>query len=70
MNVKENASLFLCLHNNISKNLLLPGVGTFIVFREQFEDAMNLGETSYVAFVTHGYGCTMIKTYLEDKIIK
>ena len=28
--------------------------GTFNVFREQFEDAMNLGETSYVASITHG----------------
>ena len=47
---------FLCLHNDVSKNLVLSNVGTFSVFREQFENAMNLGETSYVVSTTHGHG--------------
>ena len=54
MKVKHKVSLFLGLHNDISKNLLLPNVGTFIVFREQFKNAMNLGETYYVASIIHG----------------
>ena len=53
MKVKHKVSLFLGLHNDISKNLLLPNVGTFNVFRERFEDARNLGETSYMASITH-----------------
>ena len=32
--VKSKVSLFLCLHNDISKNLLLPNVDTFNMFRE------------------------------------
>ena len=41
-------------HNDIIKNLLLLNVATFNMFRKQIEDAMNLGETSYMAYVTHG----------------
>lgn len=38
------------------KNLLLPHVGTFNMFREKIDNAMNLGlgETSYVVSITHG----------------
>ena len=54
MKVKDKVSSFLCLYNNINKNLLLPNIGTFNVFRENLEDSMNLGETSYVASITHG----------------
>jgi hypothetical protein len=46
MKVKNKMSSFLYLHNGICKNLLLPNVGTFNVFREQFEDAMNLGDNT------------------------
>jgi hypothetical protein len=51
--VKHKVRSFLCLHNNISKNLLLPNVDTFNVFREQFEDTRNLGETSYMTSIAH-----------------
>jgi hypothetical protein len=46
MKVKNKASLFLCLHTDISKNLLLLNVGIFNVFREQLQDALNIEETS------------------------
>jgi hypothetical protein len=42
--IKNKVNLFLCLHNDISKNLLLPNIGTFNMFRNQFENAMNLKE--------------------------
>jgi hypothetical protein len=42
--VKNKVSLFLCLHNDMSKNLLLPNIGTFNMFRNQFENDMNLEE--------------------------
>ena len=54
MKIKNSMSSFLCLHIDISKDLLLPNVSIFNVFREQFEDAINLGQNFYVASVTHG----------------
>ena len=42
MKVKDKVSSFLYLYNNINKNLLLPNIGTFNVFRENLEDSMNL----------------------------
>ena len=55
MKVKHKASLFPSLHNDISKNLLLPHIITLNVIRNNDNnDAMNLGTFSYVASITHG----------------
>jgi hypothetical protein len=34
--------LFLCLHNDISKNLLLPNIVTFSVLRNNDDDDANI----------------------------
>jgi hypothetical protein len=38
MRVKEKMSSFLCLHNDINKNLLLPTIVAFIVLRNNNDD--------------------------------
>ena len=59
--IKNSMSSFLCLHIDISKDLFLPNISIFNVFREQFEDVINLGQNFYVASVA------MISRTMEDR---
>jgi hypothetical protein len=43
--VKNKMNLFLCLYNDTNKNLLLPKVGTFNVFRNKVHDDVNMENT-------------------------
>ena len=52
--IEYKVSSFLCLHNYISKNLLLPNVDTFNVLRNKGDDDVNLGKTLFVASTTDG----------------
>jgi hypothetical protein len=53
MPVKVKLGEFVLMVAQRHKNFLLPNVGTFNAFREYFEDARNLRETSYMTSITH-----------------
>jgi hypothetical protein len=56
MNVKNKVSLFLLpnLFDEINGNTLLPHIGHSNMFKEQFEDMMNFGETRSMASTSYG----------------
>jgi hypothetical protein len=62
MKVKNKLSLFLSLHNDINKNLLLHNiVGTFNMFRNKVYDDVNMEKTLSMtstidrAWIYHAY---------------
>jgi hypothetical protein len=50
--VKDKTSLYLCLHNDINKNLLLPNVVAFDILRNNDDYDANLGEILSMASTT------------------
>jgi hypothetical protein len=54
MKVNSKVSVFLCLHDDINKNLLLPNVDTFNVFRNEVRDDVNMDKTLSMASVIDG----------------
>ena len=50
--IEYKVSSFLCLHNYISKNLLLPNIGTFNVHRNKGDDNVHFEKTLYMASTT------------------
>jgi hypothetical protein len=51
---KGNVSLFLCLNNDINKNMLLPNVVGFNILRNNDDDDVNLGKMTSMASTTDG----------------
>ena len=45
--IEYKLSSFLYLQNDISKNLLLPNIGTFNVHRNKGDDNVHFGKTLY-----------------------
>ena len=54
MKVKNKVSLFLCLHDNISKNLLLSNVDTSNILSNNNDDDVNLRKTLSIASTVDG----------------
>jgi len=52
--IEYKVSSFLCLHNYISKNLLLPNVDTFNVLRNKGDDDVRFAKTLSMAYTTNG----------------
>jgi hypothetical protein len=52
--IEYKVNSFLCLHNYISKNLLLPNVDTFNVLRNKGDDDVRFGKTLSMAYTTNG----------------
>ena len=65
MRVKDKMSSFLCLHNDISKNLLLSTIVAFIVLRNNDDDDVNLGKAIPMALQQMEHGYNMHKIDLE-----
>jgi hypothetical protein len=53
MKVKDKVNLFLCFHNDINKNLLLPNVVGFSILRNNDDDDVNFRKTLSMASTTY-----------------
>jgi hypothetical protein len=54
MKFKDKVSLFLCLNNDINKNMLLANVIGFNILRNNDDDDVNLGKMISMASTTDG----------------
>jgi hypothetical protein len=52
--IEYKVSSFLCLHNNINKNLMLPNVVTFNILRNNDDDDVNLVKALHMASIEDG----------------